>query len=232
MKFSVTTKELPAEQRPDEKCLKYGPGALSDAELLAVIIRTGTRGTTSVEVAESILLKSENGEEILNVHRKSISELMKIKGVGKVKALQIKCIGELSRRIAKANAAKRLCFTSPATIAEYYMEDFRHEGQEQMLLLMLDTKNWLISERIISKGTVKSSLISPREIMIEAVRIEAVSIILLHNHPSGDVTPSRDDVLLTRRVKEAGELIGIHLLDHIVIGDNKYTSFRENGIIK
>lgn len=232
MKYSVTTKDLPEDQRPDEKCLKYGPGVLTDAELLAVIIRTGTRGNTSIEVARSILLESKNGEEILNVHHKSISDLMKIKGVGKVKALQIKCIGELSKRIAKANANKQLCFTDPATIANYYMEDFRHEGQEQMLLLLLDTKNWLISEKIISKGTVKSSLISPREIMIEAVRIEAVNIILLHNHPSGDATPSRDDVLLTRRVKEAGDLIGIQLLDHIVIGDNRYTSFRENGIIK
>lgn len=223
--------DLPKQERPYEKCLKDGTCALSDAELLAVIIRTGLQGENSVVIAQKILELSDINSGILGISHMGIEELMQIKGVGKVKAVQVKCIMELSKRIAMASAKKRLSFQRPETIAEYYMEDMRHEEQEKLRLLLLNTKNHLIKEQIISIGTVNSSIITPREIFIEALKCRAVFIILIHNHPSGDPSPSREDILLTNRMKECGELLEVLLLDHIIIGDNQFYSFRANGII-
>lgn len=148
-----------------------------------------------------------------------------------MKAIQILCLSELAKRLAKTSAGEGLILSSPSTIAEYYMEELRHQKQEQMKLLMLNTKTKLIGEADISKGTVNASLVSPRELFIEALNQEAVSIILIHNHPSGDPTPSKSDILLTKRVKDAGDLIGIELLDHIIIGNNCYISFSEQKMI-
>lgn len=224
-----TVKELPNAERPYEKCLKFGPGRLSDAELLAVILRTGTRGLTSVELAQEILKRSKKNAGLLGLHHLTVQDLCKIKGVGTVKAVQIRCITELSRRIAKAAAGDGISFHSASAIAEYYMEDFRHLEQEQVLLLMFDTRCRLLGETVISRGTVNQSLLSPREIFLCALNYHAVGIILLHNHPSGDATPSNEDFKITRRMKDSGELLGIELLDHIVIGDRCYFSFRETG---
>ena len=159
------------------------------------------------------------------------SRLMQIKGVGRVKAIQISCISELAKRLARTSAQDLLSFQNPDTIAKYYMEDLRHEKQEHMKLLMLNTKSKLIGETEISKGTVNASLITPRELFIEALQKNAVSIIIMHNHPSGDPTPSWEDQLTTRRIKEAGALIGIDLLDHIIIGNNCFISFRKEGLL-
>lgn len=156
---------------------------------------------------------------------------MQIKGIGKVKAIQISCISELAKRLSKASYQEALCFSEPETIARYYMEDMRHEKQELMKLLMLNTKAKLVGETNVSKGTVNASLITPRELFIEALQKNAVSIVILHNHPSGDPTPSREDMLTTKRILDAGALIGIELLDHIIIGNNCYVSFRKEGIL-
>ena len=141
--------------------------------------------------------------------------------------MQIQCICELARRIAKKTAAVKLDFSSPETIAGYYMQDLRGLDKEHLILVLLDNKCCCIRDCIISIGTVNASLVNPREIFMEALKYGASSIILLHNHPSGDETPSRNDILVTKRVAEAGEIMGIHLLDHIIIGDNKYTSLKE-----
>lgn len=154
-----------------------------------------------------------------------------IKGIGNVKAIQISCISELAKRLAKASYQDTVCFTDPKTIAQYYMEDLRHEKQEHMKLLMLNSKAKLLGETTISKGTVNASLVTPRELFIEALQKNAVSIIILHNHPSGDPSPSREDMLTTKRIQDAGALIGIELLDHIIIGNNCYISFREEGML-
>lgn len=227
----LTMKELPADNRPYEKCFAIGAESLSDAELLAVILRTGSRGVPAIQLAHKILGYSKVEQNLLGLHYLSISELMKINGVGKVKAIQIKCIVELSRRIAKTSAKSSLSFTKPETIADYYMEDVRHFEQEQMLLLMLNTKSRLLGDKVISKGTVNGSMITPREIFLEALNNHAVYIILVHNHPSGDPKPSREDILLTRRIRDAGSMIGIELLDHLIIGDKNYISFKERGIL-
>ena len=227
MNQSYKMKELSENERPYEKCLRYGATHLSNTELLAVLLRTGTKGLNSLELAQKILQSPSGEDGLLNIHHLTLQKLKSIKGIGTVKAIQILCLSELAKRLAKTSAKEGLIFSLPSTIAEYYMEEMRHQKQEQMKLLMLNTKTKLIGESDISKGTVNASLISPRELFIEALNCGAVSIVLLHNHPSGDPTPSESDILLTKRVKEAGDLIGITLLDHIIIGNNCYVSFAE-----
>ena len=228
----ITTKELHPEYRPDEKFLNYGPGALSDAELLAIIIRTGSRDFHSVDLARSVLsCGGEQSASLLNIFRYNYHELMRIRGIGRVKALQIKAIAEISRRIAQGQAKPHLVFDHPDKVAEYYMEQLRHRKKETVVLLMLDTSCKLIREKTISTGTVNISLVSPREIFIEALRYEAVQIILLHNHPSGNPTPSLSDSQMTKAIQSLGKMIGICLLDHIIIGDNRYYSYKESGLL-
>lgn len=231
MNQTCKMKELSENERPYEKCLRYGAEYLSDTELLAVLLRTGVKGMNSLELAQKILQTPSEGTGLLNIHHLTLQKLKNIRGIGTVKAIQILCLSELAKRLAKTSAGEGLVLSSPSTIAEYYMEELRHQKQEQMKLLMLNTKTKLIGEADISKGTVNASLVSPRELFIEALNQEAVSIILIHNHPSGDPTPSKSDILLTKRVKDAGDLIGIELLDHIIIGNNCYISFSEQKMI-
>ena len=221
-------KHLPKEENPYEKCLTWGAERLSDAELIAVILRTGSKGVSALELSRN-LVTAQDKKGLLGIYHMSISDLQKIRGLGKVKAIRLECIAELSRRISRAGISESISFHDPAAVAEYYMETLRHEEQEVLVLTMLNSKGKLIRDTIISRGTVNASLISPREIFIEAIRQQAVSILLLHNHPSGVPDPSRDDVLLTERVKRAGAMLGIELLDHIIIGDRQAVSMREQG---
>ena len=225
-----TMNDIPNAERPYEKCLKQGAEALSDAELLAVLLRTGTKGENVLALAKRLLYQ-DGGAGLLGIHQFSFQSLMKLKGIGKVKAVQILCLSELAKRLSKASVEPRLRFSSSQSVAEYYMEDLRHRNQEVMKLLLLNSKAELIDETNISKGTVNASLVTPRELFVEALKKEAVSMILLHNHPSGDPTPSRDDILTTKRISECGLLIGIELLDHIIIGNNCYVSFQEENLL-
>ena len=224
-----TIKEMYREERPYEKCEQYGAENLTDAELLAVLLRTGTKGENSLQLAKRILHPDFAQEGILNIHQWSMEQLLEIKGIGSVKAIQILCLSELAKRLSKAEAQSGLNFSAPETIAQYYMEDMRHKKKEEMKLLLLNSKTKLIGESELSLGTVNTTLVSPREVFVEALRRNAVAVILLHNHPSGDPTPSKQDVLITRRVTEAGRLIGVELLDHIIIGDNCFISLRDKG---
>ena len=229
----LTMKQLPKEDRPYEKCLESGATSLTDAELLAVIIRTGSREETSLELARQILSLEGQENRLLGLLHHSLEDYCRIKGVGKVKGAQLMCIGELSRRIWNCKARETpVSFTHPEQIADYYMEDMRHLEQENLKLLLLNTKNILLRDITVSRGTVNASCATPREIYIEALRFRACGIILLHNHPSGDPAPSREDCLFTERVREAGSLMGVPLLDHIIIGDNSYVSLRERGIFE
>ena len=223
-------KEIHATERPYEKCERFGAENLTDVELLAVLLRTGTVGENSLELARKILHPSFSQEGILNLHQWSFEQLMQVKGIGRVKAIQILCLSELAKRLAKAGAVEGLHFSSPSSIAQYYMEDMRHKKQEYLKLLLLNTRMRLIGETDISKGTVNVTVISPRELFVEALQKNAVYIILLHNHPSGDPTPSEEDILMTQKIRDAGEMIGVELLDHIIIGNNCYTSLREKGL--
>ena len=227
-----TIKEMYHEDRPYEKCERFGAENLTDAELLAVLLRTGTRGENSLELAHRLIQSDLSGKGILNIHRWTYEQLKRVRGIGRVKAVQILCLSELAKRMARAAAMDSLDFSSPETIARYYMEDMRHKKKEVLKLLLLNTRARLIGESDISVGTVNTALVSPRELFIEAFQRNAVAIILLHNHPSGDPTPSREDVRITRRIREAGVLIGIELLDHIIIGDNCFTSLKEKGFFQ
>lgn len=229
-KKHLTIKELPLSERPYEKFEKYGVNSLSDAELLAVIIRSGTKGRRSIEVASAILNVSKRETGLLNLHTATEKELMEIEGIGRVKAIQLLCVAELSKRISRETKKKRLALLTPEAVAEYYMEDMRHLKYEQVILLLLDIKNRIIKDVLLSKGNGNCTTILPRDIMTMAIKYEAFHYILLHNHPSGDPTPSGADIAITKRLIKAGELIGIQLLDHIIIGDNKYVSFKERGV--
>ena len=206
--MNQTMKELLEEERPYEKCGRFGAKSLTDIELLAVLLRSGTKGGNVLETAKKILYPSGREGGLTRLPSYSQDALMKIPGIGKVKAIQILCLCEMARRIAKEKAKEPLSFDRPETIASYYMEDMRHLKQEELKLLMLNTKSKLLGETRISKGTVNMSVISPRELFIEALQKDAVSIILLHNHPSGDPEPSREDILVTKKIAKAGELIG------------------------
>lgn len=217
---------------PYEKFLKLGPKTLSEAELLAIILRTGTRNHSALELAGQILALFKGREDGLNgLHHISLNELMKIPGIGEVKAVKLKCIAELAIRMSKERASLSLSFQSPESVAGYYMETLRHEENEKVLLLLLDNKMQLIEESIVSVGTVNASLLSTRDLFIKALRCGASNLMLLHNHPSGDPKPSRQDILITKKIKEAGELMDIPLMDHIILGDGSYISFKEAALL-
>ncbi len=223
--------DFPNDELPYEKCINHGAEVLSDAELLAVILRTGAKGLNALELSRKILDAGVPQKGLLGLYHMSIPQLQNIRGIGEVKAVQLKCIAELSRRISGQAAWKSLNFNDASTIAGYFMEEMRHLEQEQMLLLMLDTKCRLLARQFISKGSVNCSVITPREIFLLALQHHAVFIILLHNHPSGDPSPSEEDKSFTKRIALGGELIGIRLLDHIIVGDRCYISFREKKIL-
>lgn len=225
-------KDLPQDDRPYERCLREGPEVLSDAELLSIIIRTGSREENSLELASKVLALNYPKEGILGLLHLSLPELMSVKGIGTVKGIQLLCIGELSRRIWKRKSLEQpLIFQDPQTIAEYYQEDMRHRTQEEFRVMMFNNKQMMIRDCLLSKGTVNASLASPRDIFIEAPRYQAVSLILVHNHPSGDPEPSQQDIQLTRKVAEAGRFMDIPVLDHIIIGDNSFVSLRERRLL-
>jgi len=226
--MQLTVKEMPLTERPYEKLEKFGPSVLSDAELLAIIIRSGTKNARSIDLAQHVL--SLNTRGLAGIHQLSLKELQKVPGIGRVKAIQIKAIAELSTRISKNHALNKIQINSPGSIASIYMEEMRHLQQEHLKIVLLDTKNNIISDKTISIGTVNASLINPREVFIHALKNGAVNVILLHNHPSGDPTPSREDISVTKRMVEASNIIGIELLDHIIIGDGYYTSLKEKGV--
>ena len=222
-------RELFEQERPYEKFMSFGASALTDAELLAIILRSGTKGVSSLELAGRILSEARIESGLSGLFHMSLKQLEIFPGIGRVKAIQLKCICEISKRIARSSAAKVLQFNDPSSIAEFYMEKLRHEEQEHVYCMMLDGRNSFLGDECITKGTVNCSLVTPREVFLKAFSHHAVSIILIHNHPSGNPVPSKDDIDITQRIYNAGELIGIQLLDHIVIGGNSYASIIAEG---
>ena len=223
--------EMTLEEMPYEKCFKYGPGVLTDIELLAIFIRTGTKMNSCIDLARMILGDNRDGNALLRVMNYDIPKLQGFHGLGRVKALQISCMMELSKRIWRLSKGSGQRFNDAETTASYYMEEMRHLKTEHTKVLLLNIKGMLIKDMYISVGTINSSMLSPREIFIEALKYEAVNIIVLHNHPSGDPTPSQNDIAATGRLAKAGALLGIKLLDHIIIGDNRFVSLAAGGFL-
>jgi DNA repair protein RadC len=227
----LVMKELPPGEQPYEKCMLYGAESLSDAELLAVVIRTGSRGERAVELAGRVI-HSLSGHHLGGLFETSLEQLREIRGIGRVKAIQLLCLAELTRRMAQTGTMPQtLSCQEPDKVAAYYMPRMRFLETEQVRLLILDGKNALTREMILSHGSFNASFAAPREVYYYALKHKAVSIILLHNHPSGDPTPSREDIVLTKRLTDVGNMIGIRLLDHIVIGSGRYISFQESGFL-
>ncbi|WP_034631390.1 RadC family protein [Desulfotruncus alcoholivorax] len=226
--YRVTIKEMPAELRPRERLLKEGPQLLSDIELLAIMLRTGSSGFSAVELATALLGRFGGLKQLLDV---STEELNEFKGIGPAKVAQIRAALELGRRVAIATAWDRPAIKSPENAAALVMEEMRHLDREHFWALLLNTKNQVLSKEIISIGTLNSSAIHPRELYKAAIRRSAAGVILVHNHPSGDPTPSLQDIEVTKRLIEAGNIIGINVLDHLVIGDNKFVSFKARGLM-
>lgn len=220
-------KELPVSERPYERCVQYGPEALTDAELLAVILRTGTMGSSALQLAHQVLKKEPNHKGLVGLCYLSREQLMEIPGIGTVKAIQLLSIAELAKRIARSAPEEAIRLGNPMSIAQYFMEELRYETQECVYAVFFDQKCKLLKKCLITKGTVNASLISPREIFLEAFRCSAVNLVIVHNHPSGNPEPSPEDIRITEQLRNAGELLQIPLLDHIVIGNQVYYSFAE-----
>ena len=229
MQTNKTIKELPASERPYEKFLSLGASGLSDADLLAIIIKTGTKDKSAVDIAQEIL--SGRHGNLLNLYEMSYDELIQVSGIGQIKAIQLKAVAELSMRISKAKRARSIRMNTPVTIADYYMEQMRHLQQEVVICAYFDVKSRFLGDKFISKGSLSSSVVDISSVMRTALEKNASKIVLLHNHPSGDCTPSKDDIAVTDRLAEGSRIFSIELCDHIISGDNEYYSFYENKII-
>ncbi len=232
MEYRLRMKDIPANERPYEKLEKYGSETLSNAELLAIVIRTGSLEETSVALAQRLLARAENNSGIAFLHDLSVEELRKTKGIGRVKALQIKAVMELSKRVsASLINNNRVTIKSPVEVSSLVMEEMRYLKKEVFKIILLNTKNHIIKYLNVSVGSLNSSIVHPREVFSEAVKTGCSAMLLVHNHPSGDPEPSREDIETTQRLVNAGNILGIKVLDHVVIGDGKYISFKEQGLM-
>ncbi len=221
-------RDLPLRERPRERLLRQGARALSDSELLAILLRTGSSRASALDLAKLLLQEIEGLENLKGI---TLEELTAIHGIGTAKGMQIIAAIELGRRLREIAVEARTLVRSPADAAYYIADEVRDLVQEHFLVLLLDTKNSIISKELITVGTLNSSIVHPREVFRPAIKKSCSAMILVHNHPSGDSTPSREDIDVTRRLMKVGEVVGIEVLDHIIIGGAGYTSLREQGRI-
>ena len=224
-------RDLPLEERPREKLLKHGASALSDTELLAILLRTGVSSVSVLHLAEEVLSKYRDKGLAAIMHMVP-QEIASIHGIGPTKAVTIIAAVELGRRISTRAAEKLERIDGPEDVARCVMPMLRFERKEHFLILLLDTRNRVIAMPTISIGGLTASIAEPREIFREAIQRSAASIILVHNHPSGDPQPSPEDIILTKRMMKAGELMGISVLDHVIIGNDNFISLKDEGMVK
>jgi len=225
---SLSIRDFPQDERPRERMMNEGPESLSNHELLAILLRTGTKNESVIHLANK-LLKQFDGLRMLK--DASIEEITSIPGIGTAKAVQVMAAIELGRRIHQLTFQERYMIRSPKDAANYVMEEMRFLTQEHFVCLYLNTKNQVLQKRTVFIGSLNASIVHPREVFKEALKRSAASIICMHNHPSGDPTPSREDIEVTKRLAECGKLIGIDVLDHIIIGEQKYVSLKEKGYL-
>ena len=232
--MSIKMKELPISERPYEKLEMFGEEALTNAELLAIIIKSGTKEDSSIILAQKILSLVKNNnckqDNLKFLQEISIEEFMKIKGIGRVKAIQLKAVCELAKRISKPIEKIKIKITKPIDIANLFMEEMKNEKREIVKVVILNSKNIIMKVQKIALGGISSAQVSTRNVFEEAIRIGEPKIILIHNHPSGDSTPSKQDVLFTKQIEKAAEILGVEFLDHIVIGEDEYTSIKSYEI--
>jgi DNA repair protein RadC len=224
----VKITDWPSDERPREKLKSHGSGTLSDTELLAILIRTGAGGTTAVDLAKALLLRFGSLE---NLASRSLHDLKQFHGFGEAKSILLVASFELGRRVSSVSRTGKLQVRSPEDVVRRFQPLMRDMKQEVFKVLLLDSANHLLRDATISEGILNSSLVHPREVFREAILEPAASIILLHNHPSGNTEPSSEDIQITRQLVEAGKIIGIPVHDHIVLAPSGYTSFAERGIL-
>ncbi len=224
-------KDWPEDERPREKLLKRGAAALSDAELLALVLRTGdaAAGKTAIDLGRQLLERF--GGNLRELARAELNELTQIKGLGLAKAASVKAAFTLGSRFQARRLETLDRFSSPSQVFDFFHHEMRDMKKEQFLVLLLDGKNRITRKALVSEGCLNQSIVHPREAFAPAVRESAAAVIFVHNHPTGDPAPSREDREITARLKEAGELLGIKVLDHLIIGDGSYYSFVENGLL-
>lgn len=225
---SYMLRDLPSEERPRERMMLYGASALSHAELLAILLRTGTRHESAVHMAQRLLSGMQGIRGLVDM---SLDELTRLKGIGPAKAVQLKAGIELGQRLAKARLPETEVIRSPHVAAELLMEQMRYLQKEHFVCLFLNSKNHIIAQETLSIGSLNATIVHPREVFRAAIKCSSASVICAHNHPSGDPSPSEEDILMTKRLSEAGEIVGIDILDHIVIGDGKFVSLKEQGLM-
>lgn len=224
----MTIKNMSDMERPREKLIMYGSESLSDAELIAILLRNGVADKSALQLAEEVVSYDSAGIRFLR--RCVPEELAQIRGIGTAKACQIIAGIELGKRVSERLENKRLVVNNPAAVAAHFMNQMKHYSKEYFKVLMLNTKIEIIAEETVAIGNLNSTVIHPREIFAKAVKNSSASIILVHNHPSGNPMPSREDINITNRLIEAGNILGIKVLDHLVIGDGVYISLKEENM--
>lgn len=223
-------KQWPEDERPRERLLQMGAGELSASQLLAIIIRTGSREKSAMDLSRELLTHFSSLKVIEDA---SAAELMHIRGMGPAKISQIKAAFELGRRLLKSDGTpvQKPAFRNSREVYEYFRPRFYGLKKEKFITVLLDAKNRVFREVTVSEGTLTASIVHPREVFRHAIKEAAAAVLFVHNHPSGDPDPSRDDITITKRLVETGKVIGIHVLDHLVITDAQYTSLMERGLI-
>lgn len=224
----IKIKDLDDNEKPMEKMRFKGVDSLSDVELLAILIGSGTREVSALELAHQVLINIGNYEMLMEA---TVEELMETKGIGQTKACRIIAGLELGKRIRNRDSIRKYKVTSPEDIYDLYEERFRYENVEYFFVVLLDTKNQIIGEVVASKGDLNKTIVNPREIFKIAIKRSCNSLMLVHNHPSGDSRPSKGDIQITRRLIECGEILGINILDHVIIGYNEFFSMRRENLI-
>ena len=232
MAKNLKIKDLPLDERPYEKLEKYGAETLSNAELLAIIIRCGNKNETSVALAQRILMQDEEGKGPSFINNMSLEQLRSLDGIGRVKAIQIKALMEFSKRIASPLCSSdKIYIKCSGDVSRLFMEEMRYLKKKVFKSVLVNTKNQLIKQINVSMGSLDTSIVHPREVFSEAIKASASAVLFVHNHPSGDPEPSPEDIATTKRLIEAGNILGIRVLDHIIIGDGVYISLKERGLI-
>lgn len=224
----IMIKDVPLQDRPRERLLKLGPSHLSNQEILAILLGSGTKAESVMDLSNRLLMHFEGIKLLADA---TIEELTAIKGIGPAKGALILAALEIGKRMNEYKPSERYIIKSPEDGADFVMEEMRILNQEHFVVLFLNTKNQVIHRQTVFIGGLNSSIVHPREVFREAVKRSAASIICAHNHPSGDPTPSQEDIHVTRRLVESGKMIGIELLDHLIIGDRKFISLKEKGYI-
>ncbi len=225
--YHTSIKELPVEMRPRERMLAKGEEYLTEAELLAILLGHGTKELSAIELAQQLL---QHHEGLRFFKTMTIQELLELEGIGLAKAARIRAAAELGRRLALTSNQQQQ-IKSPDDVKNYVMEDMRYYDREHFKCLYLNRKNQVLGLETVSVGGLASSLVHPREVFKPAIKRSAAAVILIHNHPSGDPTPSAEDVNITKRLMESGKLLGIEVLDHIIIGDGRYVSLKGSNAI-